>query len=123
MSTANLGSLLIGSSQADVMKDWYRACFSPEETEMGSFAFGGSQVFIEEHSEVSGAAENPHRIILNLDVTGCRDLEAHLQSQGVTWERPVEQTPFGLIGTVADPDGNLVQIIEWGATPDEGHGG
>ncbi len=123
MSTANLGSLLIGSSQADVMKDWYRACFSPEETEMGSFAFGGCQVFIEEHSEVSGAAENPHRIILNLDVTGCRDLEAHLQSQGVTWERPVEQTPFGLIGTVADPDGNLVQIIEWGATPDEGHGG
>ncbi len=123
MSTANLGSLLIGSSQADVMKDWYRACFSPEETEMGSFAFGGCQVFIEEHSEVSGAAENPHRIILNLDVTGCRDLEAHLQSQGVTWERPVEQTPFGLIGTVADPDGNLVQIIEWDATPDEGHGG
>ena len=123
MSTANLGSLLIGSSQADVMKDWYRACFSPEETEMGSFAFGGCQVFIEEHSEVSGAAENPHRIILNLDVTGCRDIEAHLQSQGVTWERPVEQTPFGLIGTVADPDGNLVQIIEWGATPDEGHSG
>jgi hypothetical protein len=30
---------------------------------------------------------------------------------------------FGLIGTVADPDGNLVQIIEWGATPDEGHDG
>ncbi len=123
MSTANLGSLLIGSSQADVMKDWYRACFSPEENEMGAFAFGGCQVFIEEHSEVSGAAENPHRIILNLDVTGCRDLEAHLQSQGVTWERPVEQMPFGLIGTVSDPDGNLVQIIEWGATPDEGHGG
>ena len=30
--------------------------------------------------------------------------------------------PFGLIGTVADPDGNMVQIIEWGATPYEGHG-
>ena len=123
MSTANLGSLLIGSSQADVMKDWYRACFSPEENEMGAFVFGGCQVFIEEHSEVSGAAENPHRIVLNLDVTGCRDLEAHLLSLGVTWERPVEQMPFGLIGTVSDPDGNLVQIIEWGATPDEGHGG
>lgn len=123
MSSANLGSLLIGSSQADVMKDWYRACFSPEENEMGAFVFGGCQVFIEEHSEVSGPAENPHRIILNLDVTGCRDIEAHLQSQGVTWEREVEQMPFGLIGTVADPDGNLVQIIEWGAAPDEGHGG
>ena len=36
--------------------------------------------------------------------------------------REVEQTPFGLIGTLADPDGNLVQVIEWGAAPDEGHG-
>ena len=123
MSTANLGSLLIGSSQAEAMKDWYRACFSPEENEMGAFVFGGCQVFIEEHSEVSGPTENPHRVVLNLDVTGCRDIEAHLKAQGVTWERPVEQMPFGLIGTVADPDGNLVQIIEWGATPDEGHGG
>ena len=122
MSTANLGSLLIGSSQAEAMKDWYRACFSPEENEMGAFVFGGCQVFIEEHSEVSGPTENPHRVVLNLDVTGCRDIEAHLKVQGVTWERPVEQMPFGLIGTVADPDGNLVQIIEWGATSDEGHG-
>ena len=122
MSAPNLGSLLIGSSQVDAMKDWYRACFSAEENEMGAFVFGGVQVFIEEHSEVSGPNENGHRIIMNLDVTGCRDLEAHLQAQGTTWVREVEQMPFGLISTVADPDGNLLQIIEWGATPDEGHG-
>ena len=54
MPAPNLGSILVGSSQVDAMKDWYRACFGP--------------------------------------------------------------------GTVADPDGNMVQIIEWGATPDEGHG-
>ena len=122
MSAPNLGSLLVGSSQVDAMKDWYRACFSAEENEMGAFVFGGVQLFIEEHSEVSGPNENGHRIILNLDVSGCRDLEAHLNSHGVTWVREVEQMPFGLIGTVADPDGNLLQIIEWGATPDEGHG-
>lgn len=39
----------------------------------------------------------------------------------MTWLRAVEQMPFGLIGTVADPDGNDVQVIQWGATPDEGH--
>ena len=122
MSAPNLGSILVGSSQVDAMKDWYRACFSPDENEMGAFVFGGVQLFIEEHSEVSGANENGHRIILNLDVSGCRDLEAHLNSHGVTWVREVEQMPFGLIGTVADPDGNILQIIEWGATPDEGHG-
>ena len=122
MSAPNLGSILLGSSQVDAMKDWYRACFGPDENEMGAFVFGGVQLFVEEHSEVSGSNENGHRIVLNLDVSGCRDLEAHLNEQGVTWVREVEQMPFGLIGTVADPDGNMVQIIEWGATPDEGHG-
>ncbi len=122
MSAPNLGSILVGSSQVDAMKDWYRACFGPDENEMGAFVFGGVQLFVEEHSEVSGSNENGHRIILNLDVSGCRDLEAHLNSHGVTWVREVEQMPFGLIGTVADPDGNMLQVIEWGATPDEGHG-
>ena len=122
MSAPNLGSILVGSSQVDAMKDWYRACFGPDENEMGAFVFGGVQLFIEEHSEVSGSNENGHRIILNLDVSGCRHLEAHLNSHGVTWVREVEQMPFGLIGTVADPDGNMLQVIEWGATPDEGHG-
>ena len=122
MSAPNLGSILVGSSQVDAMKDWYRACFGPDENEMGAFVFGGVQLFIEEHSEVSGSNENGHRIILNLDVSGCRDLEAHLNEQGVTWVREVEQMPFGLIGTVAAPDGNMLQVIEWGAAPDEGHG-
>ena len=122
MSAPNLGSILVGSSQVDAMKDWYRACFGPDENEMGAFVFGGVQLFIEEHSEVSGPNENGHRIILNLDVGDCRGLEAHLNSHGATWVREVEQMPFGLIGTVADPDGNMLQIIEWGATSDEGHG-
>ena len=89
---------------------------------MGAFLFGTTQRFVEEHSEVSGPNTDGHRIILNLDVSNCRDLEDHLKSQDVTWVREVEQMPFGLIGTLADPDGNLVQVIEWGAAPAEGHG-
>jgi hypothetical protein len=122
MAAPNLGSLLIGTSQLDTMKGWYRACFAPVENEMGAFIFGNTQIFVEEHSEVSGLNADGHRIILNLDVSNCRELEEHLKNQDVTWVREVEQTPFGLIGTLADPDGNLVQVIEWGAAPDEGHG-
>tara|TARA_B100001013_G_C24571211_1_gene426625 strand:- start:716 stop:1084 length:369 start_codon:yes stop_codon:yes gene_type:complete len=121
MAAPNLGSVLVGSSQVDAMKDWYRSCFAPEENEMGAFIFGNMQFFVEEHSEVSGPNADSHRIILNLDVEDCRGLEEYLKDQGVNWVREVEQAPFGLIGTVSDPDGNLVQIIEWGATPDEGH--
>lgn len=121
MAAPNLGSLLIGSDQADVMKNWYKAAFAPEVNEMGAFVFGNVQVYIEPHAKVSGQNENGHRILINLDVDDARAHEAHLKKQKVEWVRPVEQESFGLIGTVADPDGNLIQIIQWGATPTEGH--
>jgi predicted enzyme related to lactoylglutathione lyase len=118
MATSSLGSLLIGSSNVDTMKAWYRNAFGVKENDMGAFEFGPVQLFIETHSEVSGPAEDPARIVINLDVDDCRGLEEHLQGQGVSWVRPVEQEPFGLIGTLADPDGNYVQIIQWGANPE-----
>ena len=55
---------------------------------------------------------------INLNVDDCRALESHLNGLGVSWVRKVEQMEFGLIGTVADPDGNYVQIIQWGASPE-----
>ena len=118
MPTINLGSLLIGSSNVEAMKAWYRQAFSVTENEMGAFPLGNTAIFIEEHSQVSGPTKEPARVVINLDVTGCRELETHLKGMGVSWEREVEQMPFGLIGTAIDPDGNFVQIIEWGAQPE-----
>jgi predicted enzyme related to lactoylglutathione lyase len=100
------------------MKEWYRNAFGVKENDMGAFELGAVQLFIEPHTDVSGPAKDPARIIINFDVDDCRGLQQHLQSQGVNWVRPVEQESFGLIGTVADPDGNYVQIIEWGANPE-----
>lgn len=115
---ASMGSVLVGSSNVDAMKDWYRRAFGAKENEMGAFELGSVQFFVEEHSEVSGPTKEPARIVINLDVDDCRALEQHLEGLGSTWIRKVEQMPFGLIGTVADPDGNYVQIIQWGAQPE-----
>lgn len=122
MSAPPIGSLLIGSSNVEAMKDWYRRAFAIEENEMGAFEFGGVGLFIEEHSMVSGPTTDPARVIINLNVDDCRAIEAQIEAAGATWVRKVEQEPFGLIGTVADPDGNYVQIIQWGAEP-ESHKG
>lgn len=118
MTAPPIGSLLIGSSNVDEMKTWYRRAFGVEENEGGAFEYGPVQFFIEEHSEVSGPATDAARYVINFHVEDCRGLEAHLKDLGVRWIRPVEQMPFGLIGTVADPDGNYLQIIEWGANPE-----
>lgn len=114
----SIGSLLLGSSNVDQMKRWYRNAFDMTENEMGAFEFGEVKFFIEEHSEVSGLTTDPARVILNLDVDDARGLERHLTDLGTTWIRPVEQESFGLIGTLADPDGNYLQIIQWGAQPE-----
>jgi len=118
MAAPPIGSLLIGSSNADGMKQWYRDAFGITENDMGAFEFGPVGLFVEAHSEVSGPTKEGARIIINLDVDDCRAIEAHLETMGVSWIRKVEQEDFGLIGTVADPDGNYVQIIQWGATPE-----
>jgi predicted enzyme related to lactoylglutathione lyase len=118
MAAPPISSLLIGSSQPDVMKDWYQRAFGVVANDMGAFDFGGFQLFIETHSDVSGSAKEPARVIINMNVGDCRAVEAQLKAQNVRWVREVEQMPFGLIGTVADPDGNYLQIIQWGATPE-----
>jgi predicted enzyme related to lactoylglutathione lyase len=118
MSTPPIGSLLVGSSNVDQMKEWYRKAFDVKENEMGAFPLGAVQLFIETHSEVSGPAKEPARMIINLDVDDARAVEAQVNAAGASWVRPVEQESFGLIGTVADPDGNYLQIIQWGATPE-----
>jgi predicted enzyme related to lactoylglutathione lyase len=118
MAAPPLGSLLIGSSQVDAMKAWYRSAFDVAENTMGAFDFGDMQVFIEAHSEVSGPTREPARVILNLNVDDAKSLGSHLEGLGSKFIRPVEQEDFGLIGTVADPDGNYVQIIQWGASPE-----
>ena len=114
-----IGSLLIGSSQPDAMKDWYRKAFDVKENDMGAFEFGPVQLFVETHSDVSSPTKESARVLINLNVDDCRGLAAHLQQVGTKFVRQVEQEPFGLIATVADPDGNYIQIIQWGASPED----
>jgi hypothetical protein len=118
MAEPSIGSLLLGSSRPDEMKIWYRRAFGVQENEMGAFELGPVQLFIEPHSEVSGPTLEPARSIINLDVEDAEALAEHLRQLDTKFVRDVEQESFGLIGTVTDPDGNYVQIIQWGATPE-----
>jgi predicted enzyme related to lactoylglutathione lyase len=49
---------------------------------------------------------------INFRVNDAREHAARLVGLGATWIRPVEPEPFGLLGTIADPDGNYVQIAQ-----------
>lgn len=116
LSTPTVGSVLIASSNVDAMKDWYRKAFEVDEFETGAFQLGPVGIFIEAHNEVEGPTREPARVTINLNVDDCRALEDHLRWIDVVWVRPVERESFGLIGTIADPDGNYVQIIHRGCS-------
>lgn len=118
MTTARFESVLIGSDNVADLKNWYSKALSVQENAMGAFELGGAMIFIEEHSLIAGPAKEPARVILNLGVDDCRALGRHLESLDATWIRQVEDASFGVVGTVADPDGNYVNFIQWGGAPE-----
>jgi hypothetical protein len=70
------------------------------------------RVLIDERSDVSASNPEPGRVILNFHVADARATAQHLDTLGVTWLSRVERRRDGMFGTLIDPDGNYVQIIE-----------
>jgi Glyoxalase-like domain len=113
--TAQLGSILLGSTDPDRLRAWYRAALRPAEAANGFLDFGGMRLLIDQRTDVSTANPEPGRVILNFHVADARATAEHLDGLGVTWLSRVEQRADGLFGTLTDPDGNYVQIIEFSA--------
>lgn len=89
----------------------------PDREGMGpdSFAIGADTTFaIVEHSEVSGRTKEPARFMLDLWVDDVASEQARLKAQGVSF---IREKGFefwgGFISSFNDPDGNIVQLIEY----------
>jgi hypothetical protein len=113
--TARLGSILLGSTDPDRLRAWYRVALSPAEVPDGFLDFGGVRVLIDERSDVSTSNPEPGRVILNFHVADAIATAQHLDRLGVTWLSRVERRGDSMFGTLIDPDGNYVQIIELSA--------
>ena len=78
-----------------------------------AFSFGEMRLSLGRHTLVSGAAKDPHRIMINL---GTDDIHAdyrRLKEKGVHFLRPPERERWGgWVATFQDPDGNIVQLLE-----------
>ncbi len=81
-----------------------------------NFDWGAQRLTVSVHEGVSGAARDPLRLMINLDVDDIHAVAARLSSNGVTFTRPPEQEPWGgWVATFHDPDGNTLQLLQ---TPD-----
>jgi catechol 2,3-dioxygenase-like lactoylglutathione lyase family enzyme len=112
MPTPTLGSVLIATTDVIRLRAWYEEAFGAPLNADGFLEFGGVAVLIDRRDDVAKQTAEPERVILNFHVDDARATAAHLDGVGVTWVAEVEYRSNAWFGTLLDPDGNLIQIIE-----------
>jgi catechol 2,3-dioxygenase-like lactoylglutathione lyase family enzyme len=80
----------------------------------GFVHFGPVGVLIDGRNDVAATAAEAGRVILNYTVSDIAAIARSLDERGVEWVSPVEYRELGgaWFGTVRDPDGNYVQLIQ-----------
>ena len=115
MNTPAIGSILVGSTDPDRLRSWYRDAFAPDQPEQGALDVGGVLLVFDKRSEVADKNPEPARTMVNFHVEDAHETVAHLNAIGVTWIAELEKRPSGFFATLLDPDGSYVQIIEFTA--------
>lgn len=113
MATRGLGSILLGSRDPDRLRAWYRAVLAPDHTGAGPLIdFGGAALIIDGRDDIEERNPEPGRAVLDFVVDDALAAAARLDDVGVSWLVEVRDRLVGLVGTVVDPDGNHVRIVE-----------
>jgi predicted enzyme related to lactoylglutathione lyase len=119
MPAPPLGSILLGTTDPRRLRDWYAAAFGGDgggfaEVTPTMFAadFGDVGLLIDGRNDVTDTNPEPGRVILNFHVDDARAVAERLNGLGVSWLVELEDRDGGVFGTLVDPDGNYVQIIE-----------
>jgi predicted enzyme related to lactoylglutathione lyase len=114
--TTHIGSLLLASTDPDRLRRWYADAFDAEPDVDGHVVLGLA-VIVVPRDDIADRTVEPGRVLLNFHVPSIQDAAARMDELGAPWVAPVEYRDAGLwFGTVEDPDGNYVQLIE--ETPD-----
>ncbi len=79
-----------------------------------NFEWGRLRLTLHLHDRVRGAAADPDRVLLNFAVDDLAAWHLHLQAAGTPCLRTPATEPWGgEVATYSDPDGNLLQLIQF----------
>jgi predicted enzyme related to lactoylglutathione lyase len=107
-----LNSMLLGSTDPERLKAWYRDGFHAEVDGYGNLNLGGFGLLIEHRDDVAAKNTEPGRFIVNFAVDDIEAAAAHLRTLDVEWLVHPEDRGVGWFATLIDPDGNYVQLIQ-----------
>jgi catechol 2,3-dioxygenase-like lactoylglutathione lyase family enzyme len=109
-----IGSILLASTDPERLRAWYERAFGVAADPDGFLRLGDVALLIDGRDDVAATPAEPARVILNLHVDDARATARHLDDLGVSWHAPLEYRDGAgaWFGTVVDPDGNYLQVIE-----------
>ena len=115
-TTLNLNSIMIGTSQVKALAEFYEKVFGrPADMADGPYfgwQVGSSFLTVGEHSDVQAQSKEPARIMLNFETGEVQAEFERLKQAGVTVvKEPYSMDGNGWIATLADPDGNFLQLM------------
>lgn len=109
-------SMLIGTRDVDRLHSWYAEVLPPQrEEQMRQYRvldYQGFWLFLDPRDDVPAAAADPHRFLLNIEVDDAAAVAQRADRIGTAWVSPLEDRDGSLFGTMQDPDGNAIQIIQ-----------
>lgn len=112
----SLTSVMVSSTDPERLHGWYTRALPPAtDSREGGYrilGYGGFYLFIDTRSDVVEHAQEPGRVILNFEVDDARAVAARVDTFGTAWLAQLEDRDGSLFGTMLDPDGNYVQIIQ-----------
>jgi predicted enzyme related to lactoylglutathione lyase len=114
MTAPAIGSILLASADPDRLRSWYERAFGVTADTDGFLRFGEVGLLADGRDDVAEVAAEPARVILNLHVNDAQAAARRLDTMKVTWLARLEyrEQAGAWFGTVLDPDGNYVQIVE-----------
>src|SRR5262245_58720747 len=78
-----------------------------------NFDWGGVRLSVGVHDRVRGTSRDGLRLMVNFTVTDIRAVHDRLARAGVVFTRPPEREDWGgWVATFADPDGNVLQLMQ-----------
>lgn len=109
-----IGSILLASTDPVRLRAWYERAFGVTADVDGFLRLGEVGLLIDGRDDVAARTAEPARVIINLHVPDARAIARHLSGLEVTWVAALEyrEAAGAWFGTVLDPDGNYVQVIE-----------
>lgn len=111
----NFNSVMLGTKQVEVMGKFYEAVLGrPADMPEGGFGWtiGSCFLMIMEHSEVADTTQEPARIMLNFETSEVKvEFDRMKEIAGVTVVKEPYEIGGGWVATLADPDGNYLQLV------------